>query len=107
MIPAIIQEAHNSKIAGHGGAFQKAERIREVIWWPTIDKDVRDHVDRCPSCGACPHNSKTPAKADGTLPQCTAPNQRVHVDLFGPLKTSEQGHKFFLVYTMLSQDYVG
>ena len=29
----------------------------------------------------------------------TAPNQRVHVDLFGPLKTSENRHKFVMVYT--------
>ena len=76
-----------------------AERIREVIWWPSIDKDVREHVEKCPSCGACPHNTQTPAKADGNLPQCQAPNQRVHVDLFGPLKTSQGGHKFVLVYT--------
>ena len=43
--------------------FRTAERIREVIWWPTIDRDVKNHVDKCPSCGACPHNSTTPGKA--------------------------------------------
>jgi len=30
------------------------------------------------------------------LPQCTAPNQRVHIDIFGPLKTSVKGKKMLL-----------
>jgi hypothetical protein len=34
------------------------------------------------------------------LPQCSMPNQRVHMDLFGPLKTSESGKK----YTMCNTD---
>ena len=75
-----------------------AERIREVIWWPSIDKNIKEHIEQCPSCGACPHNTQAPAKADGQLPQCWALNERVHVDLFGQLKTSEGGHKFILVY---------
>ncbi len=28
------------------------------------------------------------------LPQCSAPNQQIHCDLFGPLKTSESSKKF-------------
>ncbi len=28
------------------------------------------------------------------LPQCTAPNQQVHIDLFGPLKTSDRVRKW-------------
>ena len=81
------------------GALSTLQNGLEKSWWPTIDKDVKYRVDRCPSCGACPHNSQTPAKVDGMLPQCMAPNQRVHVDLFGPLKTSQEGHKFVLIYT--------
>ena len=33
------------------------------------------------------------------LPQCTAPNQRVHINLFGPLKTSATGKKYIMVMT--------
>ncbi len=33
------------------------------------------------------------------LPQCSEPNQRVHMDLFGPLKTSESGKKYFMCIT--------
>jgi hypothetical protein len=33
------------------------------------------------------------------LPQCSEPNQRIHMDLFGPLKTMPSGKKFILCVT--------
>ena len=60
---------------------------------------VARHIAACQRCQArrkdvCPiQNLLTP------LPQCTALNQRVHMDLFGPLKTSSQGKKFVLCLT--------
>jgi hypothetical protein len=33
------------------------------------------------------------------LPTTDQPNQRIHIDLFGPLKTSAQGNKMVLVMT--------
>jgi hypothetical protein len=33
------------------------------------------------------------------LPQCSMPNQRIHMDLFGPCKTSDAGNKYVLTMT--------
>ena len=96
---AIIQEAHNSTIGGHGGAFRTMERIRELCWWPNMESHVQRHIQQCEVCGAAPHSqvgTRTPAQS---LPLPSRPNQRVHIDLFGPLKTSDAGNKFVLVYT--------
>jgi hypothetical protein len=41
-----------------------------------------------------------------TLPQPTEPNQRVHADLFGPLKTTDSGKKFILCMTDALTKYV-
>jgi len=41
-----------------------------------------------------------------TLPQPTEPNQRVHADLFGPLKTRDSGKKFILCITDALTKYV-
>ena len=50
-------------------------------------------------CGAAPH-VKTQAKSMlAPLPILSSPNQRMHVYLYGPLKTSKQGNKYVLVYT--------
>ena len=40
------------------------------------------------------------------LPQCTMPNQRIHMDLFGPLKTSQSGKKYIMVVTDAFTKYV-
>ena len=51
-----------------------------------MDKDIQDHVKRCQVCqqSAYPKQEQLPLQP---LPQTTGPNQRVHIDLFGPLKT--------------------
>jgi Integrase core domain len=40
------------------------------------------------------------------LPQCTEPNQRVHADLFGPLKNADGDKKFILCITDAFTKYV-
>ena len=96
---AIIQEAHNSTVGGHGGAFRTLERIRELCWWPNMDAQVQEHINKCQVCGAVPHSQAPPRMGVKPLPLPCRPNQRVHIDLFGPLKTSKAGNKFVLVYT--------
>ena len=54
---AVVQEAHNSKIGGHGGAFRTSERIKSTCWWPKMNDEVADHVKNCPVCGASPHST--------------------------------------------------
>ncbi|MDP4419464.1 integrase catalytic domain-containing protein, partial [Escherichia coli] len=49
------------------------------------------------------NNIKAPLKL---LPNLSWPNQRIHADLFGPLKTSEKGKKFILVITDAFTKYV-
>ncbi len=49
---------------------------------------------------------QTPTTLLFPLPQCTAPNQRLHIDLFGPLKTSGHGKKMVLCMTDAFTKYV-
>ena len=95
----IVQEAHNSKILGHGGVFRTLERLREHVWWPGMESDVRAHIRECEVCGACPSSQAPTPQAPQRLPPCTRPNQRVHVDLSGPHSKSENGNEWILVYT--------
>ena len=100
MITPIIKEAHNSRIGGHDGQFRTLERIREMVWWPSMDKDIKDHIARCPVCGANPSvHRPTPAPAS-RLPPCRRLNQRIHIDLYGPMDTpSKAGNRYVMVYT--------
>ena len=95
----IITEAHNSSIGGHAGTFKTTERIREEFWWPSIDTDINDHIKACKACQAASNRYRTRSAPLQPLPQTTRPNERVHIDLFGGLKTSEKKNNFVLVIT--------
>jgi transposase InsO family protein len=70
-----------------------------------MDQDINDHLKRCQKCQV--HRpSHQPPEFLSPLPQCTEPNQRVHADLFGPLKTSTNGKKYILVMTDAFSKYV-
>jgi len=59
---------------------------------------IQKHIQ---TCHKCQRKDKKPGTSLPLqpLPQCNAPNQRIHVDLFGQLKSSENGNKFILVIT--------
>ena len=95
----ILNEAHNSWLAGHGGIFKTTERLKADFWWPRMDSDIADHVSRCTTCQATTNKGELLSGPLQPLPQPTGPNRRVHADLFGPLKSSTAGNRYVLVLT--------
>ena len=99
MVPSLLQEAHNSTIAGHGGSFRTIERLRQICWWPNMERDVHAHIKACAICGASPHSRKATPSPVQPLPIPSGPNNRIHVDLYGPLKPSASNNRYVMVYT--------
>ena len=95
----IVQEAHGQVLTGHDGIAKTKERILQSYYWPNIDKDVTLHIRSCQRCQTRRVDHRPKPHLLTPLPQCSEMNQRVHVDLFGPLKTSDSGKKFILVMT--------
>ena len=98
LTPQLIDEAHGQILTGHDGIFKTKERLLCSYFWPNMDADISAHIVSCTKCQA--------RKKSGTMPhpltplsQCTSINQRVHIDLFGPLKTTSTGKKYILVAT--------
>ena len=99
MRPEIIKEAHNSALCGHGGVFKTYERISSEFFWPKMSADISEHIAQCKPCQANSNKGTLPPAPLQSLPIPGGPNQRIHVDLFGPLKSSEGGSKYVLVMT--------
>ena len=95
----IIQEAHNSTIGGHSGIFKMAERIREEFWWLSMEADINTHIKACQACQASNNRYRTRSTPLQPLPQTTRLNERIHIDLFGGLKTSVKKNNYILVIT--------
>ena len=63
-----------------------------------MNNEVEKHFKQCPVCGALPHTRANAGGKPAPQPVPAGTNQRVHVDLYGSLKTSASGNKYVLVY---------
>jgi IS30 family transposase len=70
-----------------------------------MDKDIIEHLKTCDKCQVT-KTSKVIPELLSPLPQCTEPNQRIHANLFGPLKTTSGDKKFILCLTDAFTKYV-
>ena len=99
LVDNLVHETHTSQLAGHEGVTKTKERLLQSYFWPNMDADISRHTTACQRCQARRRDIKPIHNLLSPLPQCTEMNQRVHMDLFGPLKTSAQGKKFVLCIT--------
>jgi transposase InsO family protein len=93
-----ICEAHGAILAGHDALKKTYIRLSSSYFWPDMQKEIRKHIE---ACIQCQRRKKTNAKPLPLqpLPATDQPNQRVHIDLFGPLKTTSNGNKMILCMT--------
>ena len=94
----IVEAAHVSLEAGHGGEDRTRNRVMQDFWWPGLSSQVAKFVQKCEVCRLS-KSRPDPNAPLVSMPLCTVPNERVHVDLFGPLKVSQGGHKYIMVMT--------
>ncbi|CAB4002906.1 Transposon Ty3-G Gag-Pol poly [Paramuricea clavata] len=81
VIPAsMINTILNSVHSGHRGAEACKRRAREAVYWPTMTKDIQDHVEKCKPCNeAKPQHQKEPLLVQSPP---TRPWQHIATDLF-------------------------
>jgi len=103
---ALVRQAHGQLLTGHDGIFKTRERLLQSYYWPNMDADIIQHIRGCRRCQERRIDDRPQPHLLTPLPQCSAINQRVHVDLFGPLKTSDSGKKYVLVMTDAFSKYV-
>ena len=95
----ILKDAHTTWDGGHGGELRTLNRITRSFWWPGITNDIDKFIHKCLRCQASKGKKPAPAPLQN-LPLCEAPNERVHIDLFGELKhASPGGNRFIMVMT--------
>jgi hypothetical protein len=102
----VLKDAHGHLLSGHDGLLKTKERISQCYYWPGMDKDIQDHLHSCHKCQIRKTNDTPSPTLLTPLPQPTEPNQRVHADLFGPLKISGNNKKYILCITDAFTKYV-
>jgi hypothetical protein len=99
-------DAHGNQLVGHDGIYKMKERLLQCFYWPGMDADIASHLKSCHRCQLRRTDDRPPPALLSSLPQPTEPNQRIHADIFGPLKTSDSGKKFILCMTDALTKYV-
>ena len=106
MVQTVLEEAHGHILTGHDGNGKTKHRLLQSYWWPQMDKDIEHHISTCRKCQIRRTDHAAPPQLLSPLPQCTEPNQRMHCDLFGPLKISGNAKKYILCMTDAFTKYV-
>jgi hypothetical protein len=70
-----------------------------------MDVDSSKHIGKCTTCQERRFQHLERSEKLTPLPVCTEPNQRVHIDLFGQLK-SNSGKKMVMCITDTSTKYI-
>ena len=92
----IMQDNHDSLLAGHPGRRSTLLLIQQRYWWPNMRKDIEHFVE---SCETCRRNKATRHKKYGQLQPLPAPFRpwtSISMDFVGELPESN-GHNAILV----------
>jgi len=95
----IIDMSHSHELAGHAGIHKTKERCLQYGYWPDMEAQIQDFIKQCLKCQKRRLDHQPPPDVSHPLTSCTEFNHRVHMDLFGPLRTSENHNKYIFCMT--------
>ena len=94
----ILQEAHDSPIAGHLGAAKTTELVARNYYWPNMHREIADYVT---TCLRCQQNKPSHEHPQGLLQPIPTPERRwqqVSMDFITQLPKTKQGHDAIVVF---------
>ena len=95
---AAMEACHDGYMGGHLGEVKTTLKVKQRFWWPKMCSQVEQWVKTCPSC----NTKRNPRqRLQGLLIPTvfSYPWEQVAIDILGPLKESQHGHRYVLVVT--------
>ena len=94
----VYRHLHESQVACHMGRRRTIHRLQKRYYWHRMTDDVKLWIRSCEICQLRKRGGR-PAKAPLTIYLSGVPNERVALDVLGPLMRSSKGNKVILVMT--------
>lgn len=92
----IIKEVHGSPIGQHFGENKSIEKAKRLGIWRGMEEDIIKYVKSCPVC-QLQKTTRITSQAKGLIPDIPLkPNDKIAMDIFGPLPITHSGNKFIL-----------
>lgn len=95
-VQKILEENHNSKLAGHSGFLRTYKRIKEYYKWNTMKRDIKNYIKQCPSCQVNKVNFKPPKAPMELTSTSKQPFEKLAIDVVGPLPQTINNNRFIL-----------
>lgn len=95
-INKILQDYHDSPLAGHYGVEKTLQRIRSRYYWIGMRKSVTEYLAKCLDCQRYKIRNQKPAGLLQT-PVMAQRFEVIAIDLFGPLPETPTGEKWIFV----------
>ena len=81
----------------HQGIVKTKQRIRELYWWPGIDREVELMVKTCQTCSAADKTASPRRAPMQPVPFPIEPWVKLGLDLIGPMAGGKPGQRFAIV----------
>ena len=94
----LMERVHDGKVAAHMGRHKTTHALLHFCFWHRMSNDVAFWIASCDKCQRRKPAQPAP-KAPMKLNISGEPNERVQMDICGPLITTERGNKHILVIT--------
>ena len=96
---ALLEEHHDSAVAGHLGRDKTYELLARHYFWPGLNAAVRDYVKTCPSCQRNKPSNQSPAGLLQPLPTPEFRWQQITMDLITQLPKTPRGCDAIVTFT--------
>ena len=101
----ILEQFHDSSSAAHMGKRRALNQIQRRAFWYRMAEDVKLYIQSCDVCQRRKRPGKTP-RAPMPIFNAGVPNERVSLDIAGPLIITARFNKYVLVVTDQYTKYV-
>ncbi|XP_043604719.1 uncharacterized protein LOC122577454 [Bombus pyrosoma] len=101
----IIQEKHESSVAGHKGVTKTYQRIRQHYYWENMKKEIQEYVRACKECQL---KKLTRIKTKQPMVLTDTPGRafdKISMDIVGPLPKTQRENEYILTIQDLLTKY--
>ena len=106
MVNTVLKVFHDHPLSGHFGVQRTLQKIRSRFWWPKMRETIENYIA---SCSQCMKFNIVRSKPFGHLKSYEPPNdvfQVIHMDFWGPVRTSSSSNRYVVVLTDNLSKYV-
>ncbi|RVW76696.1 Transposon Tf2-8 polyprotein [Vitis vinifera] len=99
----LLQEFHDSKVAGHSGVLRTFKRLAQQFYWPSMYKNIQDYIQQCATCQKTKSETLAPAGLLQPLPIPCLVWDDISLDFIDGLPSSQGKDSIMVVVDRLSK----